>query len=99
VGRRRFQMVVPQAIRDLPIADLDLPETVEAKLYRLKMDTVGTVLLVWGRNPRLVVRDEAEIAILQDALQNVDGVVESWLSDAPGAPTVPIISGTASFGC
>ena len=81
--RQSFLESVPNSVRLLPVTAVSLPETIQAKLQKQGLPTMGDLLLVWGTDPRNVNLKADERQDLQAALVELPEIDSSWLEDAP----------------
>ncbi len=82
-GRRVFEVVVPAAVRDRPLAEADLPERAAGLLAGQKLETLGEALWQAGLDPRRLGLNKADTAEATAALAAAPDVDLAWLSDAP----------------
>ena len=81
--RQSFLESVPNSVRLLPLTAVPLPETIQAKLQKQGLPTMGDLLLVWGTDPRNVSLKADERQELQAALAELPEIDSAWLEDAP----------------
>lgn len=78
-----FQQLVPQNVRSQPLDALSLPKAVHKKLADHHVETVGTLLLLWGFDAGRLPLDKKETAVVAKKLRQLKGIKPEWLSDAP----------------
>ncbi len=81
--RRAFLMVVPDELMMMPITAVSLPESLQSKLNKQNVQTVGELLLLWGSDPRNLRLKNDEQTDVQTALADLPDVDPTWLEDAP----------------
>ena len=81
--RQTFLATVPEAVRVLPVTAVSLSETLQAKLQKQNMVTVGDLLLLWGTDPRNIRLSDEEREALKTALTTLPEIEATWLEDAP----------------
>ncbi|VAW42061.1 Prolipoprotein diacylglyceryl transferase [hydrothermal vent metagenome] len=91
--RSTFLESVPDSVRGLPITAVFQKETavsppqtavsLQNKLNKRKIHTVGDLLLLWGTDPRSLGLNEAEQTTLKEAVTALPEVDPDWLDDAP----------------
>ncbi|MCB8949774.1 MAG: prolipoprotein diacylglyceryl transferase [Ardenticatenaceae bacterium] len=81
--RQTFLATVPEAVRVLPVTAVSLSETLQAKLQKQNMVTVGDLLLLWGTDPRNIRLSGEEREALKTALVTMPEIEATWLEGAP----------------
>lgn len=81
--REAFLATVPENVQTLPLTAVSLPESIQTKLTKQGLLTVGDVLLLWGSDPRNAGLKAKERQELQTALAALPEVDPTWLEDAP----------------
>ena len=81
--RQTFLAAVPDEVRALPVTAVPLSETLQAKLQKQNMVTVGDLLLLWGTDPRNIRLSDEEREALKTALTTMPEIEATWLEDAP----------------
>ncbi len=84
--RSTFLENVPDVVSGLPITAVVQKETavsLQNKLNKRKIHTVGDLLLLWGTDPRSLGLKEAERMALKEELIALPEVDATWLDDAP----------------
>ncbi|MFQ5399342.1 MAG: prolipoprotein diacylglyceryl transferase [Anaerolineae bacterium] len=84
-----FEQVVPKAVRNQRIQSWKLPSEIQKLLAKQKIRTVGSMLLSWGFDPRMLGLNQAGMERVRQRLQATKGVKADWLSDAPWRPWNP----------
>lgn len=81
--RESFLNNVPEDVRTLPLTAVSLPESIQTKLDKQNMQTVGELLLLWGTDPRNLRLPDAERSELQTTLADRPDIDPAWLAEAP----------------
>ena len=81
--RQTFLATVPEPVRVLPVTAVSLSETLQTKLQKQNMVTVGDLLLLWGTDPRNIRLSDEEREALKAALITMPEIDATWLEDAP----------------
>ncbi len=81
--RRAFLAVVPDELMTMPVTAVSLPESLQTKLNKQNVQTVGELLLLWGSDPRNLRLKDDEQGDVQTALAELPDVDPAWLEDAP----------------
>lgn len=78
-----FQGHVPIDLQETAVSQLELPAHIQAILAKRNMKTVGNLLRQWGLNPLELGVKQEDLAVIEAALRNIEGVESIWLEDAP----------------
>lgn len=81
--RQAFLTAVPDETMQLSITAVSLPESIQSKLGKQGVQTVGDLLLLWGTDPRMLRLTNSERQELHQSLAALPEVEPSWLEDAP----------------
>lgn len=81
--RQAFLAVVPDKLMMLPVTAVSLPESIQTKLNKQNMSTVGELLLLWGSDPRNLRLKDDERDDLHAKLTELPDVDPAWLEEAP----------------
>lgn len=78
-----FNPLVPASLQAQTLATLNLPQDVTDVLTKLKITTVGRLLLQWGFNPQTLGLNRAGLAAVRQKLESLPDMQADWLTDAP----------------
>jgi phosphatidylglycerol:prolipoprotein diacylglycerol transferase len=81
--RHAFLAAVPDDLINLPVTAVSLPESLQTKLQKQAVATVGELLLLLGTDPRNLRLKNDERTELKTALADLPDVDATWLEDAP----------------
>lgn len=81
--RHAFLAAVPDDVKVLPVTAVSLSETIQTKLDKQGVQTIGELLLLWGTDPRNLRLKNEEREALKTALAALPEVDPVWLEDAP----------------
>jgi phosphatidylglycerol:prolipoprotein diacylglycerol transferase len=82
-ARSDFEKNVPLKFRRLQVRDLSLPEEIGQKFNKQRITTLGQIVLEWGLDPRRLGLSEDGQELVREELNQVAGMDETWLDDAP----------------
>jgi phosphatidylglycerol:prolipoprotein diacylglycerol transferase len=82
-GEKVWQEQVPEAVRQRPLTDLDLPEEIQNILHKQKIGTLGELLLKMGFDARNLGLNADGLAVVREQLAAQEDIDDAWLTDAP----------------
>ena len=80
---RAFEAVVPAAVRNRPLAALELSEQLHAQLQAKRVGSQGELLWQMGLNAKPLEISAEDTALLEERLQVDEAVDATWFRDAP----------------
>ncbi|WP_420642085.1 prolipoprotein diacylglyceryl transferase [Candidatus Leptofilum sp.] len=81
--RATFLVTIPPDYLELPVTAVSLPTSLQAKLQKQGVPTVGDLLLLWGTDPRSLRLKDDEREAVQTGLAALPNFDSNWLKDAP----------------
>jgi phosphatidylglycerol:prolipoprotein diacylglycerol transferase len=82
-AERLFNENVSTRLQRTSISTLDLPSEIQETLKKRKTSSLGRILFEWGLNPARLGLNRDGQDELRQRLEDVSGVEEQWLIDAP----------------
>lgn len=78
-----FANTVPLGFGEDPVTTLELPDEINRKFAKLKVNTLAQLLFAWGLDPRRLGLNENGEQLVREKLNEVNGLEPDWLDDAP----------------
>ncbi len=81
--RHAFLKAVPKSLLEMPLTAVSLSESVQDKLNKQGVQSVGELLLLWGTDPRGLRLKDEERDEVKTTLNTVPNADPAWLQEAP----------------